>query len=131
MRRTTLTLLVSALAFGIAVGAAQADKAKKVGSQVEIEWYDFSGGFSVFGDVHSKKNKCERNRTVTLYHEDDGGDVDVVGTDTTDRTGDWEIPGEADYNAPFTASVEKRKVRAGDNKLVCKSADSPEFVIVP
>jgi hypothetical protein len=130
MRRTALTVLATVLALGLAASMALADNADKVRSQIEIEWYHSIGGeFSLFGDVHSKKNKCERNRKVTLYHADGGETAVVVGTGTTDRTGDWEIPADLDFNAPFVASVKKRTLGGGEKKLICKGADSPPFEV--
>jgi hypothetical protein len=126
MRSATLILLATTLVLVLAIGSAQADKAEKVKSQVEIEWYGFDGGYFLFGDVHSKKNKCERNREVTVKV---AGQSSASGT--TDRTGDWSVPIDLDFNEPFVASVEKRAVGKGGKKLVCKAADSPPFVIEP
>jgi hypothetical protein len=124
MRRTLIPILVAVIAFGLGAGTAQAAKAKKVSSQIEIEWYGGSSeGPSLFGDVHSKKNKCERNRKVTL---EAGGNL--VGTGSTDRTGDWSIRADLDFDEPFVASVEKRKIGSGDRKLVCKAAESPPII---
>jgi hypothetical protein len=125
--RLGFCILVSALALALVAGPVHADKGKKVRSQIEIEWFDGGGPQVVmFGDVHSKKNKCERNREVTLTV---GGAF--IGTDTTDRTGDWEIPADLEFNDPFIASVEKRTVGRGDKKLVCKAAESPPVIFEP
>lgn len=126
MRRVALALLAAVLALGLAAGAANAAKGKKVRSQVEIEWFEFVGGYRMFGDVHSKKTKCERNRTVTL--EVSG---EFIGTGRTDRTGDWAIPADLDFNEPFIASVEKKTTGTGDKKLVCKAAESPPIIFEP
>jgi hypothetical protein len=125
VRRTLLIALAATLVPGLAGGTAQAANAKKIVSHVEIEWYVGGGDpFSLIGDVHAKTSKCERRRKVTL---EVGGQV--VGTDTTDRTGDWSIPTDLDFKEPFVASVAKKAIGSGDKKLVCKAADSPEFVI--
>jgi hypothetical protein len=125
--RLGFCILASALALALVAGPVHADKGKKVRSQIEIEWFEGSGSpLVMFGDVHSKKNKCERKREVTLTVSGT-----LIGTDTTDPTGDWEIPADLEFNDPFVASIEKRTTGRGDKKLVCKSADSPEFVIVP
>lgn len=124
MRQVILGFLVIAFALGLTVAAAQAGKAEKVRSQVEIEWFDGGGPQVVmFGDVHSKKNKCERKRKVTLTVSGT-----FIGTDSTDRTGDWEIPTDLDFNDPFIASVAKRTIGKGDKKLVCKGAESPPII---
>jgi hypothetical protein len=128
-RGRILIIVAIALVLGIALGTAHAAKPKKVKSQVEIEWYE--GSLDFFGDVHSKKNKCEKNRTVILYYQV-GGEFENVGTDTTDHTGDWSIsPNLIGDGDPFYASVEKMKRGKGDKKIVCKADDSPEFVLVP
>jgi hypothetical protein len=127
LTRLGISLLVSALALGLAAGPVYAGKAKKVRSQVEIEWFDGAGAQVVmFGDVHSKTNKCERKREVTLTVSGM-----LLGTDTTDRTGDWGIPTDLDFNDPFVASVEKRTIGRSDKKLVCKSAESPPIIFEP
>jgi hypothetical protein len=124
MRKATLILLATALVLGLAIGSAQA--AKKISTKVEVEWYDFDDGYFFFGDVHSKKNKCERNRHVTL---EVGGDT--LGTDKTDGTGDWVIPADLDTNAPFVATVKKRAIGNGEKKVVCKAAESEPLVVEP
>jgi hypothetical protein len=127
LTRLGVSLFVSALALALAAGPVHADKAKKVRSEVEIEWFDGAGAQVVmFGDVHSKKNKCERKREVTLTVSGM-----FLGADTTDRTGDWGIPTDLDFNDPFIASVEKRTIGKGDKKLVCKGAESPPVIFEP
>jgi hypothetical protein len=132
MRFSSLTrlgfcLVASALALALGAGPVYAGKAKKVRTEVEIEWFDGAGAQVVmFGDVHSRKNKCERNREVTLTV----GEM-FLGIDTTDRTGDWEIPTDLEFNDAFIASVEKRTIGKGAKKLVCKGAESPPIVFEP
>jgi hypothetical protein len=128
IQRKSVMALVMALTLGLAVGTSQAAKTKKLVSNIEIEGLAPNTAFTFIGDVHSRKNKCERNRTVTLYYNV-GGEFEDVGTTTTDRTGDWEISPNLVGDTAFYAAVEKRKIGAGDRKLVCKAADSPQFFL--
>jgi hypothetical protein len=131
MRRTALTLLLAALTVALVAGAAQAAKPKKLGSLIEIELTEFgfkgSGSAEFFGDVHSSKNKCERNREVTVRNAEE-----QLGTVRTDRTGDWELalpmpPGPD----PYVAEVARRKIKKGEKTIVCKAAESaPVFIQV-
>jgi hypothetical protein len=74
-----------------------------------------------------RKPKCERKP-----HRDPLLRGQSVGTDTTDRTGDWEIvPALVGADDQFHAIVDREKVGRGDKKLVCKGADSPELIVEP
>jgi hypothetical protein len=126
MRRALILVPVALLTVAVAAAPSQAAKAKKLASKVEIEALEPNADFNFIGDVHSRKNKCERNRTVILYYSV-GGDFENVGTTTTDRTGDWELSPNLFGDDAFYAAVEKRKIGVGDKKLVCKAADSPQF----
>jgi hypothetical protein len=127
MRRAILIGLAAALTLSLGVGTAQAAKAKKLSTQIEIEGLAPNAEFTFIGDVHSRKNKCERNRTVTLFYSAGGGKFEDVGTDITDHTGDWEISPNLVGENRFYATVDKKKIGQGDKKVVCKAAQSPEF----
>jgi hypothetical protein len=132
MKRAGILGLAIVLTLGLAVSASQAAKAKKVASEVEVDGYypppDYE--FAFVGDVFARQNKCERNRTVTLYY-DESGKAENVGVDVTDRTGDWTIaPNLIGSDDPFYAVVDRKVVRKGDKKIVCKADTSPR-VFVP
>jgi hypothetical protein len=132
MRRVALIGLATALIFGLGIGVTQAAKAKKLATKIEIEGFEFPGGpvLRFFGDVHSPKNKCERNREVTLRNTGPPkGSSEEVGTVTTDHTGDWEVDvGFEDLTAgPYIANVARKKIKKGDKKIVCKAATSEPF----
>jgi hypothetical protein len=120
VKRTALLGLAVALAFGIDVAPAAA-KAKKVESVVEIDGWGPPNTYDGFvGDVHSRKPKCERNRLVTLYYEGT-----EAGTDTTDETGDWEIEVVFIGDDPYFVTVDRKVIKKGGKKLVCKADTSP------
>lgn len=120
------------LLLGLAVGPSQAAKPKKAKTEAEIEGQRFFVGniSEIFGDVHSKKSKCEKGRTVTLTYVGPNPPSDpVIGTDTTDATGDWAVdtsgpvlPGVG----PYVVEVGRKKFGGGQKKLICKRATSPE-----
>jgi hypothetical protein len=133
-RRAAITSLAIVLTLGLAVGASQAAKAKKVKSEVEIAGHNFGNEppfpYTFVGDVHSAKSKCERSRTVHLFETTDGGH-ELLGTLTTDRTGDWELilgsdPAGGDS---FQADEDRKKLERNGRKLVCKADVSPTLTI--
>jgi hypothetical protein len=133
MRRAiTLTLGLLAIV-GLAAPASHAAKAKRVTSEVEISGWQYGSEapfeFRYVGDVHSKKPKCERARVVRIY-ETTGGTRDLVGTATTDRTGDWELlDPDPDGNSSFVAEVVRKKINRRGKDLVCKPAESSALEI--
>jgi hypothetical protein len=133
MRITALTCLTAALALGLAVGGAHAAKAKKVQTKIEIEGSEFREPPPTqvyFGDVHAKKNKCERNRHVTVYYDTEDGpgeDFQPIGEDDTDHTGDFEVGVGLIGDDAYYATVDKKRIGQGDKKVVCKGAQSALF----
>jgi hypothetical protein len=135
MKRAGILGLTIALTLGLGVSASQAAKAKKIESEVEFEgWYypppEFD--FTLVGDVASRKNKCEKGRTVTILGlEDETDDGIPEGSASTDQTGDFEF--NAEENSAFewhAAEVERRKItKPNGKKLVCKADRSPAFFV--
>jgi hypothetical protein len=128
MKRVGTLGLAIVLTLGLAVTASHAAKAKKVASEVEASGWNFaSGEFTLIGDVHSKKSKCEKGRAVTVYaYNQPTDDPTEVGTTTTDGTGGWELhPPDMAPNNYHSASVDRKKIGRGDKKLVCKADESP------
>jgi hypothetical protein len=132
MRLAGILGLAILLMLGLAESSSQAAKAKKVKSEVEIEETRFvSGQSEFFGDVHSKKPKCEKGRDVTLVHlGPPPAPEPVLGTDTTDATGDWEITPSTVYAGNYVVEVDRKKAGKGDRRLICKPATSPQFLVV-
>jgi hypothetical protein len=136
MRRIAIGSVVALLAVGLLATPGWTAKGKKVKSEVELEGYreaDSPPREIYIGDVHAKKNKCERDRHVTVYYDTEAGPGEnfvPVGTDTTDRTGDFEVVLELiGDDDPYYATVDKRRIGSGDKKLVCKADESPEILI--
>jgi hypothetical protein len=138
MRRAQLktkssVILVAVLACGLTVSSAHAAAAKKLTTQSEIEGIEFLGmtGFKFIGDVHSKKNKCERGREVTIRNADPPpGEDETVGTVRTDGTGDFELIVTSGLSpGPFFADVARKRITKGAGKIVCKKTTSDPFVI--
>jgi hypothetical protein len=124
--------MATALMLGLAVPTTQAAKPKKIASEVDIDgFHQFPPNFdfTFVGNVYAKKPKCVRNRSVTVFYTE-GGAHELVGTATTDETGDWglaDLVGSGDYEA----EVSKRTVKKGDKKLVCRADVSPTYVLPP
>jgi hypothetical protein len=135
MKRAGILGLAIVLMLGLAVTASQASKTKtkKVNSEVDIDaWYfpppDYD--FSFIGNVYSKKAKCVPNRTVTVFFTGGGGH-ELVGTTTTDSTGDWQLFEDSPSIGDHEAEVEKKKINRRGKKLVCKADVSPTFFLPP
>jgi poly(3-hydroxybutyrate) depolymerase len=129
MRRAGLLCVAVALSLGLAAGTTHAAKAKKVASQVDIDGInqpppDFHVTF--VGNVYSKKAKCVRNREVTIYYTEGGGH-ELVGTATTDATGDWQLDPDSTPSGNYEAEVARKRVKKAGKKLVCKAAVSPSW----
>jgi hypothetical protein len=128
-RPAALLACMIALVAGLAAAGIADAKAKKVVSEVEIDAYnvqppDFT--FFFVGDVHSNKPKCEKSRTVTVSYVGPNPGYEL-GTTITDHTGDWALHPEVTSQGYYVAEVERKKIKKGDKKLVCKAAISPEF----
>jgi len=125
MKRAGILGLTIALIAGLAIAGPAMGKAKKIESEVEIDGWGPPTTYDKFvGDVHSRKPKCERNRTVTLYYEEPGFTKNV-GSDVTDETGDWSIEPLVFGDDPYYVTVDRKKVGKGKKKLVCKEDTSP------
>ena len=91
MRRFTRRLPVLFLVAAAALMLSAASASAAIKSTVTIT----SGeGTEFTGKVTSPKAKCRAGRTVKLFREDDSGDEsDLVGTDRTNKTGNWTMEG--------------------------------------
>lgn len=93
--------------------------------------------FEFFGEVRSPKPACERGRQVRLVdmNADNANEAPpaVVGQDTTDSTGYWEI---AQSNKPqadlYVAKARAKALRRGDgHRHVCAKAASRRYFFYP
>ena len=129
MQRGLALLAVLVASLMVATGSATAGGgAPKIGSQVHMHGVGPDPTYDHWvGDVHSRKRKCERRRIVTVFYEETPS-PESVGSDTTDRQGHWQVPvavlGKDD---PYYAVVSRKVIGRGDNKVVCKADQSPDF----
>jgi hypothetical protein len=131
MKRAGILGLAIVLIAGLAIASPATGKAKRITSEVEIDGLGPPTTYNSFvGDVHSRKSKCERNRTVTLYYEE-AGQTEQLGSDTTDETGDWVLPIVVIGDDPYYVVVDRKKVGKGDKKLICKADTSPRAAPPP
>jgi hypothetical protein len=131
VKRLAILALMVLLASGVAGGSAHAAKAKKVSSEVDIDGYYFpppNFDFAFLGNVYSKKPKCVRNRTVTISFTQKGEtSPELLGTTTTDKTGDWTFDVASSPTGDYVAEVAKRRVGKKGKRFVCKADVSPVF----
>ena len=57
------------------------------------------------------------------------GDGTVVGTDTTDTFGDWEITDETPMPGTYVVDVGRKKIKKRGKDLTCKGTTSPPELI--
>jgi hypothetical protein len=96
----------------------QTGAASNIKTKVEIT----EGGPTLFeGTVSSKEPKCEKGRTVELLYTA-GKQETVVGTDKTDKKGNWSMPGDY-FAGTYTAEVKEKSVNTKRKK--CKGARTP------
>ena len=74
------------------------------------------------GKVKSDSDDCVKNRRVTLFAEESGGAVFVIGHDRSDKKGNWnfQVIGEGYY-----AEAKERVIERGDHKHTCLFDRSP------
>jgi hypothetical protein len=133
MKRAGILGLAIVLTLGLMAGTTQASskKAKKVATEAEVEGIrdaGVGGQITFYGDVHSRRSKCEKGRDVTVVYNGPFPGPHFVGTAKTDQTGDWELTrsisglSEGDY----AVEVDRKTIKKGDKKLVCKATTSPD-----
>ena len=74
------------------------------------------------GKVISRKDACERTRTVSVYLVKAGADG-LYDTTRSNAQGEWSIP--ATPTGDFYALAKPRSIDTGSTTLVCKRATSP------
>jgi hypothetical protein len=129
VRRAAIIGLASVLTMGVAAGATQAAKVKKVKVEtlvvIEGHGVNIVTGESIFhGHVSAERRKCVRQRTVRL--ELDGG---IVASTTTELNGDWQISLDDAAGGDYRATAERRtykRRRHGEvkRKIVCRAGIS-------
>jgi hypothetical protein len=127
LRGTGIAGLAIVLAAGLPGLAGAGGGAPKIAAQLHMHGTGPDPTYDHWvGDVHSRKRKCERRRTVTVYYEGEN-----VGSDVTDRYGHWAIPISVPGHDPYFAVVSRKLVGQGANELICKADRSPRFGFPP
>jgi hypothetical protein len=128
MKRAGILGLAIVLTLGLTAGTTHAAKAKRVATEVDIDGFRFTP-FTFFGNAYSKKPKCVRDRSVTVFRTE-GGAHDLAGTATTDETGDWQLSPDVVGSGDYEVEVAKKKIKKHGKRLVCK-ADVSTYVLPP
>ena len=120
VRNTTIILIVGLMLVTLASSAALATGRVEVGSRVTLEQ-----DYAFHGKVFSKRDACERNRTVAVYLVRPGADG-LYDTTKSNAESEWEILAGAP-NGDFYAVARARSIDKGTTTLVCKRAESAAF----
>jgi hypothetical protein len=119
-RNVTILLIVGLMLFTLASSAAFAASRVEVGSRVTLEQDP-----AFHGKVLSKRDACERNRTVAVYLVRPGADG-LFDTTKSNADGEWEILAGMP-NGDFYAVARAHSIDKGTTTLVCKRAESAVF----
>ena len=124
----TAALACSALAALAVVAAAHT---ARYDSTVTINFQpghrDVSDSFS--GKVLSVQDRCESHRKVSVRRRLDGPDA-LVGTDLTDRDGDWEVQVPSTPAGTYYARAKRKVLRRSPSHLhVCRPAVSNDLTM--
>ena len=117
---TTIPIIVLLMLVTLASSAALAAGQVEVGSRVTLEQ-----DYAFHGKVFSKREACERNRTVAVYQVRAGADG-LYDTTNSNAGAEWEILAGAP-NGDFYAVARARSIDKGTTTLVCKRAESAVF----
>jgi hypothetical protein len=116
-RITAVLFVVALLVAALASSAALAASRIEVGSRVTLATSD-----PFHGKVLSKRDACERNRTVAVFVVREGADG-LYGTTKSNSLGEWSIPAGTPHG-DFYAVAKVRSIDKGTTTLVCKRATS-------
>jgi hypothetical protein len=123
VRIAAAATVVSALALGSALTAADATNTVRIASQISIQGH----GLVFKGRVTSSNAGCEQGRHVSLYRRLSGGGRQRLGVDITPASGKWKVTvsGFAGVSmSHFYAKVRRRSEGTAGTIFVCKSARS-------
>jgi hypothetical protein len=88
---------------------------------------DKLSGFS--GRVNSLKERCERNREVGVLRRLEGPDA-LVGEDSTDTDGEWEVPVAAVPEGTYYAKAKRKDLRRNSAHVhICRRAVSNDLTV--
>ncbi len=86
------------------------------------------GGGTFYGKVRSRHADCVPDRRVRVYHKIDGPDF-LVGSDTTNGSGDWEVAFNAPPGYTFYAKVRPDDLDPSSDVHECRSARSDTITV--
>ncbi len=111
MKKFLVLLVIASLCVAGVAGMAVAKGKKGIGSRVDINYQPGTYSDSFFGKVRSKKDACEKNRTVKVKRQAQGDDV-TVGSDQTDNDGDYSVNlGDYAENGKYYAKAKKKRTQ--------------------
>ena len=126
MRKLSIFVLAlfAVMAIGVVAASAAKDDKVKVGTTVTLQ---FNGGNGPYGEGGKFKGKvkakkgCKKNRLVKVKKVNGG----IVGEDTTDKNGNFEVPAGNDFTpGNYFAKAKKRTIEKKKKTIVCKSGRS-------
>jgi Spy/CpxP family protein refolding chaperone len=131
MKRAFALVAAAALAGGafalLAVVAAA--HTARYDSTVTIHFQSDHGKHGTFkGKVVSQKTRCQIRRTVAVRKRVDGPDP-LIGTDMTNKDGQWELEARGTPGAYYARARRKVLRKSADHLHVCKPAISDGLVI--
>ena len=85
-------------------------------------------GESFSGKVISVKHRCSRHRDVVVRRRLDGPNP-LIGTDFTNRHGDWEVQVTSAPAGTYYAKARKKVLRRGAHRRVCRAAFSQDLPV--
>jgi hypothetical protein len=120
LRRIAPAFVLTAL-LTLALGAGGALGFASFGTKVKI---DEGGPRGASGHVSSSQHKCLRGRRVTLFVEDEAtGELDRIGSATTDGEGDWEVEEDL-FAGDYVAKVAGKLIFLHGMRHTCRGGRS-------
>ena len=130
-RIAAVAAAISAIAFGVLSGAADATRTLRHPSHISIK----SKGLTFSGKVTSPAAPCKGSRHVTLYRFLGGhGNDQVLGSTSTNSAGKWKITAQGSAGISlgrFYAKVKRRSEGTAGTIHICKAARSRTIPLTP
>lgn len=131
MKRVTAVAIV-ALTLCLALAAGSPAQVHRPASKISIRYGLGAPGARVIsnyfkGRVRSDLARCERGRTVKVFHKVPGPD-ELIGTVLTDAQGIWAFGSDIAAGEHY-AKVTPRRFDVGPNRYVCRGATSRTITV--
>ena len=118
-----LVLTVPAIVPAAGASSAERVKSRETGVSISTKFPAFSGA------VSSKSSICLKRRKIELLRRSSDRTAKLLGRDSSDPTGRWEVPLDNVKAGAYYART-KRKVKGrGGSRTVCKPGRSDVVVI--